>query len=943
MPLRKVPGTPEELDKMREDLEYLRLHKIDTLLETALNDLCIKMPRKPIQHLIKVIELLGPEEKPKTPPKLRKMIGNDKMGAWKAVVKAKKEFMAKKSYFVEVANKKVKVKHGRGKHASCMTNHLNEKLYERLKELETETGFTFDKCIKMGIENPNNLVGLVAGDVDSYKVFQELFYPVIKDLHRPNNMSLENSHRSDLNSSWIDEPTELWQDVVLGCRVAASRNFVEIPFPAHCSLEQRRTVESLVVAACSNLTPFLKPPKSAAPPKPATPPPPPKQKKSKKGKKGKKLVVEEPEIRDDLSFKLAQFNRLEEGSYLPLAGSESYEGLEGGMDMGEQKKLQKQQLLFPEPTQVDFMSAGMHRDWPDARGCFLQRAKEGEDGDGSDSGAAVSVWVNERDHLRVVVHGSGASVQRVFARFACVVGGIERALEAEGHGLAHEQDLGYLNSCPAEVGTAMRLILDVRPLPQVEALGTYSQLLQLLGLKILDERDVRQNAATTPKTRSYTHVEGLGRTEVELANIVIRGLSSLISLEKQLSSELYNPRKAPCNVLYGSWYTVQTAKKKALQPSSRLVAKVGQDEVKLEINPEETTGENFHSLDTALTDEMYQTLNLATTPNGVTLDQCIQLGVETLGVKGSMGTGLMAGDEQSYENFKPLFDRVILARHGSKQGLPKHSQSLDVKALKDPSSIEGDYVVECSIHATRNLTGHVFLNACNKDERRKVEQAIAGTLKTLEGPYAMKYKPLHGSNSVPKKQNGIPADMEQDLRDAGILYAKPHTLEMVASGLTRNWPDARGLAFNEDNAIIVWVNRRDHVELISREIGPNIKKAFGRFAKFNKVFEKALDAKGHSFAVNPELGYLSSSVDDLGGCMRAKYVVRMPELGKKDLIKQALKLNIWVEPYQLEEDTYVLMNHCTLGKCEVDLVNELVQGVAKLIKEEQRLGGSKPR
>ena len=43
--------------------------------------------------------------------------------------------------------------------------------------------------------------------------------------------------------------------------------------------------------------------------------------------------------------------------------------------------------------------------------------------------------------------------------------------------------------------------------------------------------------------------------------------------------------------------------------------------------------------------------------------------------------GIVAGDEESYETFKELFDQIISARHGGYAADAKHPTDLDVEKV----------------------------------------------------------------------------------------------------------------------------------------------------------------------------------------------------------------------------------------------------------------------
>nr|KAF6499514.1 creatine kinase B [Molossus molossus] len=60
-----------------------------------------------------------------------------------------------------------------------------------------------------------------------------------------------------------------------------------------------------------------------------------------------------------------------------------------------------------------------------------------------------------------------------------------------------------------------------------------------------------------------------------------------------------------------------------------------------------------------LTPELYAELRAKSTPSGFTLDDVIQTGVDNPGHPYIMTVGCVAGDEESYDVFKELFDPII--------------------------------------------------------------------------------------------------------------------------------------------------------------------------------------------------------------------------------------------------------------------------------------------
>lgn len=62
-------------------------------------------------------------------------------------------------------------------------------------------------------------------------------------------------------------------------------------------------------------------------------------------------------------------------------------------------------FLFDKPVSPLLLSAGMARDWPDARGIWHNNKK------------TFLVWINEEDHTRIISMQKGGNMREVFTRF----------------------------------------------------------------------------------------------------------------------------------------------------------------------------------------------------------------------------------------------------------------------------------------------------------------------------------------------------------------------------------------------------------------------------------------------------------------------------------------------------------------------------------------------
>merc|ERR1719148_310688 len=108
------------------------------------------------------------------------------------------------------------------------------------------------------------------------------------------------------------------------------------------------------------------------------------------------------------------------------------------MEEEVRQKLVDDHFLFVSGDK-NLITAGMERDWPKGRGIFHNEEK------------TFLVWVNEEDQLRIISMQQGADIGEVFSRLARAASGIEERAK-----FLHNDHVGYMTSCPTNLGTALR-------------------------------------------------------------------------------------------------------------------------------------------------------------------------------------------------------------------------------------------------------------------------------------------------------------------------------------------------------------------------------------------------------------------------------------------------------------------------------------------------------
>merc|ERR1712216_177711 len=299
-------------------------------------------------------------------------------------------------------------------------------------------------------------VGLVAGDEDSYKTFYDLFEPVTSARH--GGLAPDFVQPTDMDLSKLkDTDIDPYNKYVLTSRVRTGRSVRTFKLPPTISFGERRALESLVTGALLNMGGDLK------------------------------------------------------GDYFPLHGSKSYPPKPNGMSEAKEEDLRKMGNLFQEPDSTLLPASGMGRHWPDGRGVFHNNDKN------------LFVWVGEEDHLRIVsMQGSrdaptpeGKQIKDVTARFMRACEQVAKVLKDNGSDFMHNDHLGWVLTCPSNLGTGLRAGTMVM-LPKLSARPDWKEFCAAMGLQTRGTGGV--DSASTGGTWDVSNADRIGKGEVDLVN-----------------------------------------------------------------------------------------------------------------------------------------------------------------------------------------------------------------------------------------------------------------------------------------------------------------------------------------------------------------------------------------------------------------------------------------
>jgi creatine kinase/arginine kinase len=160
-------------------------------------------------------------------------------------------------------------------------------------------------------------------------------------------------------------------------------------------------------------------------------------------------------------------------------------------------------------------AAGLNRDWPSGRGIFHNDAK------------SFNVWVNEEDQLRIISMQKGSGIIEVFDRLCRAAACIEAVCE-----FSHDEHLGYITSCPTNLGTALRASVHIKLPKLMKQKEKFNAIADKYFVQI---RGIHgEHTETDDGVYDISNKRRLGRSERELVQDMYDGVKALIKAEVEL-------------------------------------------------------------------------------------------------------------------------------------------------------------------------------------------------------------------------------------------------------------------------------------------------------------------------------------------------------------------------------------------------------------------------
>lgn len=347
-------------------------------------------------------------------------------------------------------------------------------LWESMKDRATSGGYTFSNAIQTGVQTPHLGVGITAGDEECFELFKDIYDPVIYGWHK---YSPADQHKTDLDPTHLqfsDEQAAKFDEYVVSTRIRAARNVRGFPLPPGCDDTQRVETENVLKTAFSW------------------------------------FGTQEPTPEGEETAVGAGFGDLK-GTYYPL----------GELSEEDTEMLRSNGYLFQKPKTTNLLTnAGAARSWPSGRGIFHNDER------------TVLCWVNEEDHCRIISMIEGGNVKKAFSRFCQLSNGLKTSFEANGSSFMYDDHLGFLGTCPSNLGTGLRASVMIK-LPNLN--NDPERLEQICAAMQLQPRgSAGEHSAAEGGKWDVSNKQRIGLSEAELVQTMINGITKLIELEEAL-------------------------------------------------------------------------------------------------------------------------------------------------------------------------------------------------------------------------------------------------------------------------------------------------------------------------------------------------------------------------------------------------------------------------
>lgn len=239
---------------------------------------------------------------------------------------------------------------------------------------------------------------------------------------------------------------------------------------------------------------------------------------------------------------------------------------------------------------------------------------------------------------------------------------------------------------------------------------------------------------------------------------------------------------------------------------------------------------------------------------------------------------------------------------------------------------DADVVISCRVRLARNVKGEPFMSRLDAAGAEALCHRLRIALLDARIDGETRWVPMMEASPVLRLLL-----LERNLISRDLL---PKDDAATAPG--------RAVAFGDSETVSVMVNEEDHVRLQAMSAGLDLDLAWQRAEILDRYLEERIE-----FATSDSLGYLTGCPTNVGTGLRASVMLHLPALGlvRHELEKvfaSAQRTGLAVrgmhgEGSRAAGDLYQISNQVTLGRSEMDLIEDLRALVPEIVRFERRM------
>lgn len=689
-----------------------------------------------------------------------------------------------------------------------LAKFLSMGTYNQLCSVWTAKGFSLDDIIQTELDYPTpDGRNLVVPDGESYTKFEAFLTPLVSHYHSTSDMSGGLTINSNVDPDALTHGKHLRESHFVSCCFSTRRSIAEYPSPAMCIRLQRRELYDILTHA---------------------------------------LTISQPDYQGKAC--LLEFTSQERS-----------------------KELLSCSCQFDTPNSSPSVAAGASRDWPEARGLWV------------DSAECITAHINTSDHLHLNYHfnpSNCSNLYEAFVSFFSSLTQLEQALQYHQLTLSHHPTLGFLSSSLLHIGACMDLTVTL-DYPTLSKCVLFDDILRSVGFEEAQRKD---NSGLF----SLTYSHHFGVSEVEFLQQILDRADKMAAIEELYSQEENFYHLLPPKVQQGS----------------------GKHLVNFPTFKDKTV-----ALAKLLTIDRYLQLVPLTTPHGFSLDHALQYGKENP----TDPFWFILGDSHTLHTFGSVLSPVLEGVLGNTTTPPPLSGATPL-LLNGGRGLSYDHTHFCYITAQRNFTKFPFSSQASASSQTALNDAITHALSNF---------PSRNFRDFPLK-----AFMEENgnhfLAVTGSsLLSRPHHVKDAAGGGS----EAAGsrVWINQDSSLILVSNQEQHLTIIVSSEGGNMQSVYEHFLLLYPQLGKSFEQDGLEYATAGQYGFMTIRPHDFSLVTSSGVLLHLPALSSQLSRMNNMLTSASVSATSISSSLVHLSSKTSLCECEHEVVQRVIDAALRMI------------